>query len=498
MKFNLNNKGFSFSPYLMIVMMFLGIIMAFHFIVVDSEKSIAIAGEGKVIKNALQKEGTKSAARNVILLSAYDAIDAALNDRLTDAHTHTVAYLDLKNYLIEKIKGDLNSVDSTDPNDPSGVGGCDKLLINEKDDQGKIRTDGFLVSAESGTTKIEKFVDSGVFRFYDLVAQKDRNYPVPYEKKFVDILGDSMKCKLGGIVCETKYSRNYLSTNPKDYNYRIECSKERHYVGDGDYSDLDSTQIPDEQFKDAEEIVKRIKEALQEMVQKELNGYGSFKQYRESDVVMYYNVDYIDAHAEMDSNWVDGDCCVFICTDTKKGNYCLNDIHEEDYRVHVNVNGKIHVKELKVVADSTLKETAEGKEVCVKTPIMNKDGVVKPMEAKSKEFDIPYTITLSYIEGCEPKPLVDEDAEERFDNSFPGFYMNEESTKFSLVPVKCEWGPSDSAYKPQCAGMKQVHDECYCKGGCRTDINCPSADPETRAFCPGHPEKEYCIGCDND
>ncbi|MFZ2456243.1 MAG: hypothetical protein WAX07_07190 [Candidatus Altiarchaeia archaeon] len=482
--------------------MFLGIIMAFHFITVDAQKAVAIAQEGKIMKNTLQIEGSKSAARNVILLSAYDAIDAALNDRLTDASGDTLEDLGLKEYIKRKIKADLNRVDSTDPNDAAGLGSYEKVEINEKDDQNKLRTDGFIVSAEGDhygvAMKLEKFVDSGVFGFYSKVAQTDRYYPRPYEKNFVDILETSMECRLGGITCETKYSRDYLSTNPKDFNYRIECTKKRQYKGEGDYEDLDNTQIPGEHFKDASEVVKRIKEALGDILQKELNGYGSLQTYRESDIVLFYNVDKIDAHAEMDSHWVDGDCCVFICTDGKNGNYCQDELHEEDYRVHVNVKGTIHIKELKVVGDATLKETAEGKEVCVKTPIMNKNGAVKAMQADSGEFDIPYTITLSYIEGCKPAPLIQKDAEESFDPLFPGFYINEESIKFSLEPVQCEWGPKDTSYKPECAGMKQVHDECYCKGGCRTEINCPSNDPETRAFCPGHPEKEYCVGCNND
>jgi hypothetical protein len=129
---------------------------------------------------------------------------------------------------------------------------------------------------------------------------------------------------------------------------------------------------------------------------------------------------------------------------------------------------------------------------------MNRDGEVKPMQAGTKEFKIPYSITLSYIEGCAPKPLVDKDAEERFSPMFPGYYVNKDSLKFTLNPVKCEWGPKDPSYKPQCTGMKQVHDECHCKGGCRSEINCEISKSSSRAFCPGHPEKEYCVGCNND
>jgi hypothetical protein len=478
-------------------MMFLGIILAFHFMIVDSNKAVAIAEEGSSVKNALQLEGTKSAARNVILLAAYDYIDMALNRPDLQVAPYVVGDrgYTLKDYLIKYITYDLNTITSKDN---KGKVSWNTVEIDEKDADGKIRKDGFMVRAVGDLAKVEKFVDSGVFGFYEKVAQTNDYYPRPYEKKFVDLLETSMECRLGGITCETKYSREFLSTNPKDFNYKIECTKKRRYAGEGDYVDLDNTQIPDEHFKDASEVVKRIKEALGDILQKELNGYGSLQTYRESDIVLFYNVDKIDAHAEMDSHWVDGDCCVFICTDGKNGNYCQDELHEEDYRVHVNVKGTIHIKELKVVGDATLKETAEGKEVCVKTPIMNKNGAVKAMQADSGEFDIPYTITLSYIEGCKPAPLIQKDAEESFDPLFPGFYINEESIKFSLEPVQCEWGPKDTSYKPECAGMKQVHDECYCKGGCRTEINCPSNDPETRAFCPGHPEKEYCVGCNND
>jgi len=396
----------------------------------------------------------------------------------------TLDDLGLKKYLETYILSDLNGSWSENPDSRIS---WNKVTIDEKDEQGKVRTDGFVVKAEGDQAKIEKFVDVGVFRFYDLV--KDR----AYKRKFTSLLADNMKCKLGGISCEVKETRNYLSTDRYDYNYRIECTKQRDYTGDGNYRDLDETQIPDEQFKNADEIVKRIKDALQEIEKRELNGYGSLKAYRDADAVMYFNIDSIDAHVDMESRSVQGDCCVFICTGKK--NYCDDEKYEEDYRVNVNIKGSIHVKELKVVAGSMLRETGQGKEVCVKTPIMIKTGEVVPMETATLEFDIPYTITLAYTEGCRPAPVVDSDAGETFDAPFPGFYMNAESIRFSPTPVECEWGPMDASYKPVCAGMKKVYDECYCKGGCSTVINCPSTDPRTWSHCPGHPEKEYCVGC---
>jgi hypothetical protein len=489
MKFNLNNRGFSFSPYLMVFMMFLGIVMAFHFIAVDSEKAVAISNEGNTMKNALQMEGVKSAVRNVILLSAYDAIDAAINERGLDGPKKTVQYLGLKDYIRSKIKEDLNNVWSEDH---TGLGAYDTVTINELDDNGRVRTDGFLVSAEEWENKgdtpinVEKFVDSGIFSFYDKIKN--------YESTFYGSLASTMECKLGGITCEVKKSQDWLNPGLDRYVYSISCSKYRAYKGSGNYEDIDESSIPDEQFKSAGEIVSRIKDALKELTTKQINGYGAFSDFRSKNIVAFYSVDYIEANVEMDAWPVDGQCCHFRCTNEK--NYCVDDKHEEDYRVNVNIKGKIHFKELKLIGDATLKETTDGTEVCINAPFMNKNGEIKFLEKSKTDFDLPYGISLTYIEGCPPKDVSDEEAKETLDVNSMQYHINEESLKFTSTPVECIWGPKDPDYKPVCVGMKKNIDLCFCEGGCRISENCPSTDPETKAFCPGHPEKEWCSGCD--
>lgn len=176
MKFNANNKGLSFSPYIMVILMLLGIVLVFHYITVDTQKAVAISQEGQIMKSTLDLEGSKSAARNVILLSAYNAIVLSFRKDLQLPGENTDTIDGLKAYLEEKILSDLDSVRSINPNDASpGVGAYDKVTIDYKDDKGNIMKDGFMVRAEGtdygAPAKVEKYVDSGIFYLYSKKGQ---------------------------------------------------------------------------------------------------------------------------------------------------------------------------------------------------------------------------------------------------------------------------------------------------------------------------------------
>ena len=485
MKFNLNKKGFSFSPYLMIFMMFLGIIMAFHFMTVDSNKAVAIASEGKAVKDALQIEGSKSAARNTILLSAYDAEYIAMNRqdlvKITDTESRKLETPeDLKSYLQNKILADLNNIPSTDPDDKTGVGAYDKVKINELDDKGKIRTDGYMVSAE-GThygvpVKIEKFVDSGVFGYFDKTKG--------YKDQLLNDLTSAMACRLGVVSCYR--SQPYWNL----YQPAITCSIPM--MGDDQYYAYKDFN-PGEDYKDADEVVNRIKQALIDIAKEEVRG-KTFTDYKKSDSAVVFNVDYIDAQVSMSSYATQGECCSFIHRDNP-GNYCKNDKYNEDYRVSLSVSGKIHFKEFYMIGDATLNEKDGGYQVCAKAPLMLKDGSVKALKFSGGEFDLPYRINLEYMSECPPLPV--KKASSSTGNLpegqwIPGFKINEDSLKFTLESVKCQWDP-DSDYKPTCDPGKKLTSEdykrCGCPGGCYGESGSSATFSGWFLCCPPDPCK---------
>lgn len=466
MKFNLNNKGFSFSPYLMIVMMFLGIIMAFHFIVVDSEKAVAISGEGKVMKNALQIDGTKSAARSVILLAAYDAIDSAINPRGTKATTHTIEHLGLKDFLIENIRNDLNSVDSTDPNDGTGVGAFDKVSIDEKDpvNKDKIRTDGFIVSAEGdhygAPMKLEKFVDSGVFAYYD----KGKNL----KERFLNLLVEKIKCKVYGVTCDNPYLG--LKGNELLIPASIKCSA-RGY-DEGAWMIVNDYKAPEDALKDASVVRERIEDGLREIAEEQIKRRDLSQFSKDADLVLGFNITHIDTTVSLTDGGPQertediGQCCFLKCGAGEKGaNLCVDDKYDEDYWTTLSISGSITVQELFLIGDATLKNDGDGYEVCVKTPIMDKDGAVKAMKWYVREFYIKYDISIRYLDNCDPGKVIKGFDEKDYDPSFPGYHINQDSLMFNNEPVKCEWGPKDPSYKPVCGTTKYVGGkECTCGG----------------------------------
>ncbi len=463
----------------MIVLMLLGIIMAFHYITVDSEKAAAIAQEGSVMKNALQIEGSKSAARNVILLSAYDNIDKAISN--DPAYIKTGDNLDtidgLKRYLEQRITKDLNSVDSVDPNDASpNVGTYDKVNIDYKDDKGNTRKDGFVVSAVGEhygvPVKIEKFVDSGIFGYYDKF--------VNYKKNFYSELGKALTCRLGSITCAT--NTDWLKRES------MYCKSPTNDEGEVLYS---LTSIPGEHYLDADEVVNRIKEALIDVAKKEAKGLA-LSDYKKSNAPVVFNVDYIDATVDIKPRNVEGECCDFIYGD--KSNECKDDKYEELQQVSLTVSGKIHFKEMYMLGDGTIKPAGDGFEVCAKTPIMTKDGTVKALKFSETEFDLPYAISLSYRTPCDPdkvKKAYSKIGPLQEGEYIPGFKLNQDSLKFTLTPVNCKW-EDDGSYAPECAKARELTrsdwERCSsCKNACYYDENVPNSEHSIEWYCPADP-----------
>jgi len=436
MKFNANNKGFSYSPYLLIVMMILCMLMAIHFINVDAEKAAAIAQEGKIAKNALQLEGSKSAARNVILLSAYDAIDKAFR---VDLQTPSVSVekLGLKGFIIEKILADLNNVH--DPNDPTGIGAYDKVEIDEKDKDGKTRKDGFIVRAEGthyGTPmKVEKYVDSRIFYFYDKGKTLKQNLK--------DELANEMKCKLG------------IKTTPPDQfepdeNLRCQNKEAMCFIHQSYNLPLYNSYTPGDQFFDADALTKKISESVTSLVKKTANKQA-FQSFGNDDIVVKFSVDYIDANIQILLQSQSNDCCHWV-TKTDSGGSCGYECVEwkKYYEMEILITGSIYIKELKLIDNAALKQKEENKyEICSKSPMMIKTGELKVMAVEQKEYSLPYEIHMVYNSGqCKPIEVKKASNAIRYwPSRIPSYVFDEKSLKYTNDNPDCNW---DSGYTDVC------------------------------------------------
>jgi hypothetical protein len=145
--------------------------------------------------------------------------------------------------------------------------------------------------------------------------------------------------------------------------------------------------------------------------------------------------------------------------------------------------------------DATAKETGDGFEVCVMHTLMTKDGKVKALQFSEKDFDMEYKITISYKTPCEPKPVITKYAKLPEGEVIPNFQMNENSLKYTLEPVKCEWGPSD-AYTPACStskgALRKDYEKCSkCKNACYYTDNVPISEWPNQRYCPGDEKPQW-------
>jgi len=452
MKFNLNNKGFSFSPYLMIVMMFLGIIMAFHFMVVDSEKAVAIATDGEKIKNALQEEGTKSAARNVILLSAYDYIDRGLNHPDWQVVGNSVKDIGLKKYLENYITYDLSNVASEGHKGGGAIGYWNPVTINELDDKGKVRSDGFLVSAE-GSYKVEKFVDANVFSLYKYANNENsQGWRGKFQYLLLNLMASKMQGTLSGVKCEADsiwvwpsyqagivcYSGGYTDEDPDVNEF---CTDSPYQVTWGDRS---SPCWEDREVKpfmrDAGETLEKIKEALIDAQRTIAMGdyYYIKATIRAENITVKLDITKVTASTSVTCE--NGRWC---CSEGKKD--CLRD--DQDYIMHVNTNGAIEVEET-FISQAQIREddaAAGSFEICYENPIMTKDGRVFPLTVK-KKFTYRYNIYASYRLDCPPSYMKAGSGSCQAKKSSASvenimtFTNKEDSLKYTLETPECAWG----------------------------------------------------------
>ena len=459
MKFNLKNKGFSFSPYLMIVMMFLGIIMAFHFMIVDTQKAAAIAEEGSSVKNALQVEGVKSSARNVILLSAYDYIYIGLNRPDQQAPGYSIKDpVDkgggLKGYLQKMIKLDLNNVWSE--NHWSTVS-WDKVEILEEDENGEPIKEGFIVRAEGSYAKVEKFVDANVFKLYKYANDENSDYwRSKFHYKLKGLIAYKMQRTLSGVRCEVD---SIWNPNPlvRRYETGVVCRSSEYTDSDPDenefctdspyqttWGDRSSDCWEDRDVKpfmrDATETGEKIKDALIDVQRTIAMGDSNYiKALRDDNITVKLDIKKVTIDTTV--KCTDG---VWCCNEGKSD--CLQ--HDQDWLMSFSITGKISVEET-MISQAEIKEddsTQGSFEICYENPIMKKNGEVIPLTVK-KEYDIPYGIYVNYRLDCHPDYLTikrNHDCEPKKTSAtlenIMTFTDKEDSLKYTLETPECAGG----------------------------------------------------------
>ena len=447
----------------MVVLMLLGIVLVFHYITVDTQKAVAIAQEGQIMKNTLAIEGSKSADRNVILLSAYDAIILSFRKDLQLPGENTDTIEGLKAYLEKRILSDLNSVRSINPNDinsgAGALGAYDNVTIDYKDDKGNIRKDGFMVRTE-GTdygvpVKIEKFVDSRVFYFMDKAKH--------IKSQFTSNLSAEIRCKLGMPPTYSFESDSMLGCNK---GVAI-CLTYQSYQSAG------ALYTPGDYFFDGQALVDKIKESVISLAKKNANK-EAFPDLAKDDILVEFSVDHIDSNIEIKKQTPASVCCHWI-TKTSNGvcgYQCVE--YKKNQDMEVVITGNIYVKQLKVIDDATLKQKGEGNfEICAKDPIMTKGGEFKVQEVDLGEFSIPYEIHMLYSTGeCNPRDVKNNPGkyqagiETKFSpgkvqigvsSGVPSYEFNADSLQYTNN-VKCNW---DSGYNDACQQPNYAN-QCGC------------------------------------
>ncbi len=437
MKLITNNKGFSYSPYILIVTMLLGLVMATHFVKIDNDKAIAIAQEGKITKNALEVEGVKSAARNAILFAAYQASSDVTDpyNLLSVAQTNDIQKNGPENFMKERILEYLNSVTPL-----ASIGAYDKVDIEYKDKNGKVRTDGFIVRAEGtylgSPVKVEKFVDSRIFYFYDKAKDIKQN--------LIEELKQEIKCKLG----LTAQGGSFESDD------NIGCNKGVLLcITYQSYNQIGDLLNPSDDLLDAGALNNKIKDAVISLVKKTANKQA-FQAYGSDDIVVKFAIDHIDSNIQIVKQQQTDVCCHWAC---HKGRVCTD--NKKEYDMEIIITGNIYVKELSVMDNSAMKVKGDGFEICSKDPIMLKDGVIKLPSYDIKEFNIPYEIHLLYSSGqCTPKTVTKaSDTQQYWLSKIPSYEINKDSLQFANQ-VDCSW---DSGYADSCQTQAMAN-QCGC------------------------------------
>ncbi|MCK4491747.1 MAG: hypothetical protein KAU03_03930, partial [Candidatus Altiarchaeales archaeon] len=105
MRYNLNSKGFAVSPFFIVALILLAVLIVIHLMSIDTSKARSVAEESEVNKAILNLEEPKSSLKTFTLLSAHQAAYDAGQEGIPDEGA-------LINKLEEDITDDLKNFNS--------------------------------------------------------------------------------------------------------------------------------------------------------------------------------------------------------------------------------------------------------------------------------------------------------------------------------------------------------------------------------------------------
>ncbi len=100
-----DNKGFTYSPFVIIVLILLGLTISLHFTETELRRTDSIYKEGKINRAILDMEELKSNVNTIALFSSYRAISKKANETKEELEREINKNLNeyLKNYTPEEI-----------------------------------------------------------------------------------------------------------------------------------------------------------------------------------------------------------------------------------------------------------------------------------------------------------------------------------------------------------------------------------------------------------
>ncbi len=383
----MNSKGFAVSPFFIVALILLAVLIAIHLMSIDSSKAKSIAEEGKLNKDILNLEEPKSSLKTLTLLSAHQAAYDAGQEGIPAEGA-------LINKLREDIAADLANFNSYENLAVTGT-----FTVEIEPGTEEERREGFMVSVagkniQSGGSDMssalgaEKFTGARIFLLRDLSTG--------LEAEFKGSLADQLEnCLIPEISCG--------GSPTSCWGDKMKLSAAAH----GDENDPCESSYPKPEawttwMEDPKKVADVLNRAVIHIERKASNG-EYFSYITTEDCAIKLETDEIKTSVRREATGF-CDCGHYVCVDRPEededcgdDNCCEWDWVCDDYDSHVTltITGTIKIN-ASIVDYSTLHEESKEKfEVCVNHPLILEDGETAPLEFK-KDFPVDYRIVVKY------------------------------------------------------------------------------------------------------
>ncbi|MBN2251020.1 MAG: hypothetical protein JW724_02980 [Candidatus Altiarchaeota archaeon] len=448
----MDKKGYTYSPFFIIVLMLTAVFMTTYFMKVDNAKAQAIKNEGELTKKQLKLEEDKSALRNALLFASYDAA--------YEYTQHPSSYSDpeeLKSLLETRIGANVRQID------PPLIGAqkvtVDGYEVNERSKKGspkswtpknngeihvEITGERFSNGKPTGKTIIEeRDIEANVFALqiyhYDLDR---RSYKYKFHWKLVEVIASEMQSMLSGVKCYG-YSTG-ISCDNEEYtasqDYNKFCLKRPNgcFESDKDHADCWEDREIKDYMKTAEGTAEMIKSALlnlQRRIANE-NDISRISGLKQNGITLALGIKKVTVDTKTSCSNQDDHCCR-LNEDGQPRDY------EKDYGISIRSQGQIEVEEI-MISGAALKENdanAGEFEICYTKPVVTSDGTLQPLQM-TKTYTLDYKIDIDYRLECQPTYISPGETVHTSTelNDVITFTVNEDSLKFKADTPPCEKG----------------------------------------------------------